>query len=148
MSFRIAKTADAQDLPLPGYMTEGAAGMDLYANVTGDTVIGAGEVALIPLGVVLALPEGYEGQVRSRSGLAAKHMVTVIHGVGTIDWDYRGELMVPLYNHGKAPFTVRRGDRVAQLVISRVERVAWDVRDAIDSAETERGRGGHGSTGI
>jgi dUTP pyrophosphatase len=147
VSVRIARTPDAADLPLPGYMTAGAAGMDLYANVHDELTLLPGEWFAVPNGVIIALPESYEGQVRSRSGLAYKHGVVVLQGIGTIDWDYRGELKTLLANRGREPHTIRRGDRIAQLVIHKVERAVWDIADSIEPDEPARGTGGYGSTG-
>jgi dUTP pyrophosphatase len=135
-------------LPLPAYETEGAAGMDLRAALAqGETVaLAPGASALVPTGLSLRIPVGYEGQVRPRSGLAAKHGVTVLNAPGTIDSDYRGEVKVILINHGPAPFAIARGDRVAQLVIAPVTRAVLTQAAALD--ETDRGAGGFGSTGV
>lgn len=134
-------------LELPRQQTAGAAGMDLPAALDpGETVeIAPGAVSMIPTGFAIALPEGYEAQIRPRSGLAARHGVTVLNAPGTVDADYRGEVKVMLINHGTAPFKVRRGDRIAQMVIAPVTAVRFEEKDALD--ETERGSGGHGSTG-
>jgi dUTP pyrophosphatase len=134
------------DLPLPAYATPLAAGMDLLAAVTEPATLTPGERRLIPTGVVLALPAGFEAQVRPRSGLALRHGVTVLNSPGTIDADYRGEIGVILVNLGQVPFTVARGDRIAQLVVAPVARVAWEENSTL--AETERGASGFGSTGI
>jgi dUTP pyrophosphatase len=134
------------DLPLPAYATEGAAGLDLYAAVDAPVVIAPGSRALIPTGLSMAIPRGYEGQLRPRSGLALKHGITVLNSPGTIDWDYRGELKALLVNHGAEPFTVERGMRIAQLVIAPVTRVA--LRAVADLEGTVRGAGGYGSTGV
>jgi dUTP pyrophosphatase len=133
------------DLPLPQYMSERAAGMDLVAALDGDLTIQPQEAALIPTGLAVAIPEGFEGQIRPRSGLAISHGLAVINSPGTIDSDYRGEIRVALINLGKDRFTVRRGDRIAQMIIGRVFRARWDLRDALD--ETERNEGGFGHTG-
>lgn len=133
------------DLPLPAYQTQGSAAMDLAAAVSDDVVLPPGEWRLIPTGLSVAIPGGHEGQVRPRSGLALKHGVTVLNAPGTIDSDYRGELKVALINHGKEPFVVRRGDRVAQLLICPVSRAEWAPVEVLDS--TARGAGGYGSTG-
>lgn len=145
--FRIARVPGAEDLPLPGYQSDQAAGMDLYAHVNSDVIIGPGDRIIVPTGVVIALPEGFEGQVRPRSGLSFKHGVTTLNAPGTIDADYRGELSVSLINHGKEAHTICRGDRIAQLVVARYERVRWDEQPYIDPAETSRGAEGYGSTG-
>ena len=141
----VSKVEGAEDIPLPRYMTEGAAGMDLAANVTENTYIEPGEFKVIPCGIKLEIPVGFEAQVRPRSGLAAKYGITVLNSPGTIDCDYRGEIKVILINHGKEKFEIKRGDRIAQLVISRVER-AEIVQSGL--GETSRGEGGFGHTGI
>lgn len=141
----VSKVEGAEDIPLPRYMTEGAAGMDLAANVTENTYIEPGEFKVIPCGIKLEIPVGFEAQVRPRSGLAAKYGITVLNSPGTIDCDYRGEIKVILINHGKEKFEIKRGDRIAQLVISRVER-AEIVQSGL--SETSRGEGGFGHTGI
>jgi dUTP pyrophosphatase len=140
----IRRVPGAEDLPLPRYMTGQAAGMDLAAAVREEVTILPGERVLIPTGVVVALPEGYEAQVRPRSGLAARHGVTLLNAPGTIDADFRGEVGVILINHGKDPFMVRRGDRVAQMVVQRVCRAVWTVCGELPP--TERGEGGFGHT--
>lgn len=132
-----------EDLPLPAYETAGAAGMDLRAAEA--LVLKPGARHLVPTGLSVALPDGYEAQVRPRSGLAVKHGVTVLNSPGTIDCDYRGEVKVPLINHGDVDFVIARGDRIAQMVIAPVTRVAWMEVDRLD--ETARGAGGFGSSG-
>lgn len=136
-----------EGLPLPRQQTPGAAGLDLAAALApGEVVeIGPGAYAMIPTGIKIALPPGYEAQIRPRSGLAAKHGVTVLNSPGTVDADYRGEIKVLLINHGAAPFPVRRGERIAQMVVAPVSRVVFGQVEALDA--TERGEGGHGSTG-
>lgn len=131
----------------PRQQSAGAAGVDLLAALAapGELVLAPGAHALVPCGFSLAIPEGYEGQVRPRSGLAAKNGVTVLNAPGTIDSDYRGEIKVILINHGAAPFTVRRGDRIAQLVVAPVSAVHFEEQEGLDA--TERGTGGFGSTG-
>ncbi len=142
----LRRLAHAAELPLPGYATAHAAGIDLLAAVEAETVLAPGARAVVPAGIALALPAGYEAQVRPRSGLAARHGVTVLNAPGTIDADYRGEVGVILINHGAEPFTVRRGMRIAQLVVAPVARVAWQEAETLpDSA---RGDGGFGSTGL
>ena len=133
------------EVELPEYHSERAAGMDLRAAVKEPVTIAPGERALIPTGLVMAIPAGYEGQVRPRSGLALKHGVTVLNSPGTIDSDYRGEVKVLLINHGEEAFVVKRGERVAQLVIASVVQVPLHVVAELD--ETQRGEGGYGSTG-
>lgn len=131
---------------MPRYQTEHSAGVDLPAAVDGDIVIEPGKWALVPTGLAVAIPEGYEGQVRPRSGLALKHGIGMLNGPGTIDADYRGELGVILFNFGGAPFTIRRGDRIAQLVFARLERARFELVDSL--SDTARGSGGFGHTGI
>jgi len=135
------------DLPLPAYQSEDAAGLDLMAAVAADApvVIGPGRRALIPTGLAIALPAGTEGQVRPRSGLAARHGVTVLNSPGTIDADYRGEIQVILVNLGQDPFTITRGMRIAQLIIAPTVQVT--IRETAKLDETTRGVGGFGSTG-
>jgi dUTP diphosphatase len=132
-------------LPEPAYQTAGAAGFDLRAALREDLAIAPGDRALVPTGFALALPEGYEGQVRPRSGLALHHGVTVLNSPGTVDADFRGEIAVVLINHGREPFVVRRGDRVAQVVVARAARAELRAVDALEP--TARGAGGYGSTG-
>ena len=135
----------AQDLPLPAYESEGAAGLDLRAAVQTPVTLEPGARAIIPTGLSIALPVGYEAQVRPRSGLAAKHGVTVLNSPGTIDADYRGEVGVILINHGELDFSVARGDRIAQMVVAPVTQISWQPVDDLDA--TDRGEGGFGSTG-
>jgi len=144
---RIVRTAHGRDLPLPRYETDGAAGMDLRAAIPEDEplTLAPGARALVPAGIRIALPPGYEAQVRPRSGLALKHGVTCLNAPGTIDADYRGEIGVILINHGSEPFTVTRGMRIAQLVIAPVTRVTWEETETLDG--TARGEGGFGSSG-
>ena len=141
---RLRGDAD-QDLPLPKYMSDGAAGMDLFAAVDEDLTVQPQEAVLVPTGLAVAIPEGFEGQVRARSGLAVAHGLAVINAPGTIDSDYRGEIKVALINLGKSPFTIQRGDRIAQMIINRVYRVKWDLKESLE--ETERNEGGFGHTG-
>jgi dUTP pyrophosphatase len=141
----ITRLAHGTGLDLPAYATSVAAGLDLLAAVTEDTVLAPGARALIPTGIAIALPPGYEAQVRPRSGLALKNGVTVLNSPGTIDADYRGEIGVILVNLGQADFTVTRGLRVAQLVIAPVTTIAW--RETAALPDTQRGAGGFGSTG-
>jgi len=132
--------------PLPEYKTLGASGMDLLANNDVPVTIMPMERTLIPTGLFLEIPLGYEGQVRARSGLSIKNGITLVNCVGTIDSDYRGELKIPVINLGSEPFTIQNGDRVAQLIITRYERIDWDNSEELD--ETNRGVGGFGSTGV
>jgi len=142
----VSKVKGAEDIPLPQYMTNGASGMDLAANVADNTYLEPGEYKIIPCGIQIELPDGYEAQVRPRSGLAAKYGVTVLNSPGTIDSDYRGEIKVILINHGKQKFEIKRGDRIAQLVISKVERV--EIVENTQLSKTIRGEGGFGHTGV
>jgi dUTP pyrophosphatase len=136
----------AAGLPLPAYATADAAGMDLVAALSKPMTLAPGERGLVPTGLVIALPAGYEAQVRPRSGLALKHGIALLNSPGTIDADYRGEIGVILVNHGQAPFAVERGLRIAQMVVAPVTRVVWVETEAL--SETARGTGGFGSTGI
>ena len=147
VDIRVRRMPHAADLPLPAYQSALAAGLDLVAAVPAQApvTIAPGGRALIPSGIALALPRGHEGQIRPRSGLAARHGVTVLNTPGTIDADYRGEVQVILINHGAAPFVVERGMRIAQLVIAPVERAKLVEVDSLDA--TERASGGMGSTG-
>lgn len=142
----IRRLDGAKDLELPRYETAGSAGCDLRAAVDAELVLAPGARALVPTGMAIALPDGHEAQVRPRSGLAVKNGVTVLNAPGTIDADYRGEIKVPLINLGQEPFTIRRGDRIAQLVVAPFVQVAWDEVDTLDA--TTRGTGGFGSTGV
>jgi dUTP pyrophosphatase len=146
MRVRVRRLSTARDLPLPSAASPGSAGFDLRAAVETDRVIRPGERALVPTGLVLEIPPGCEGQVRPRSGLALRHGIGILNAPGTIDSDYRGEVGVILINLGEAPFTVARGDRIAQLVFSRLESVEWEEAD--DLAGSGRGEGGFGSTGV
>ena len=143
----IRQLPHAEGLPLPAYQTAHAAGLDLLAAVpeSAPLVLEPGKQALVPTGLAIALPEGFEAQVRPRSGLAAKHGVTVLNSPGTIDADYRGEIQVILINHGAEPFIIRRGERIAQMVIASVARAEFVPVATLPSSE--RGSGGFGSTG-
>lgn len=147
MVLRIKRAEDAKDLPLPTYISSGAAGMDLFACVEEEEIINPGEIKLIRTGLYIELPEGYEAQVRPRSGLALKHGITVLNSPGTIDSDYRGEIGVILINLGKEPFVVKRGDRIAQMVISRFERVE-KIEETEELSTTSRADRGFGSSGV
>jgi dUTP pyrophosphatase len=142
----VTKLSHAKNIDLPAYATQHAAGMDLCAAVEGDVVLLPGERKLIPTGLTIALPEGFEAQVRPRSGLALKNGVTVLNSPGTIDADYRGEVQVILANLGSQAFTVTRGMRVAQMVVAPYSRVEWKETETLP--ETARGTGGFGSTGV
>jgi dUTP pyrophosphatase len=134
------------DLPLPCYETEGSSGMDLRAASEGPLVLNPGEIKLIPTGFSMSIPRGYEGQVRPRSGLALKHGIGLVNSPGTIDSDYRGEISIIMINWGQRPFTINRGDRIAQMVIGKVFRADFDNVDSLDT--TFRGDGGFGHSGI
>ena len=136
------------DLPLPRYETEGSSGMDIRAAVDGPVILNPGEVKLIPTGFAISIPPGYEGQVRPRSGLALRHGVGMVNSPGTIDSDYRGEVSIVMINWGQMPFTIKRGDRIAQMVIGKAYRAELvDINDSSLDA-TIRGAGGFGHSGI
>jgi len=148
MRFYIARTENARDLPLPSYMTPGAAGMDLYANVIEDTVIPPGSIHLVPTGIKLALPNGYEAQIRPRSGLALRHGISMVNSPGTIDADFRGEIQVILINHGREDFVVSRGMRIGQMIINKILQVSFVETTEDQLPDTDRGAGGFGHTGV
>lgn len=131
---------------LPAYETEGSAGMDLRASLKESLTLEPGKRALIPTGLFIELPPGYEAQIRARSGLAIKHGIGLVNGVGTIDSDYRGEIKIALINWGEEVFSVSDGDRIAQMVIAKYERITWQQTDCLE--ETQRGSGGFGHTGV
>jgi len=137
---------DDSDIPLPCYMTQKSAGMDLAAAIKQDLTLKKGEIYLLPTGIAIALPDGYEAQIRPRSGLAVKHGIGLINSPGTIDADYRGEIMIPVINLGKQDYTFHRGDRIAQMVIKQVCQVKLELVENLDT--TERNAGGFGHTGI
>ncbi len=141
----VVREPGCEDLPLPGYATAGSAGMDLYAAVPEPVTLAPGERRLIPTGIRLALPEGYEAQIRPRSGLAARHGVGMVNSPGTVDSDYRGPIQVILINLGREPVTIRRGDRIAQMVVAPVARVVWQPAETLPGSA--RGEGGFGHTG-
>ena len=142
----ITQLPNSEGLPLPHYQTEHSAGVDLYAAVESEIVIGPGAWKLVPTGISIAIPEGYEGQVRPRSGLALKHGIGMLNGPGTIDADYRGEIGIILFNFSDEPFAVRRGDRIAQLVFAKLEKALFEPVDTLSG--TARGAGGFGHTGV
>jgi dUTP pyrophosphatase len=142
---KIQRLDHGAGLPLPAYATDDSAGVDLPAAISGERILPPGGRELVPTGFSIALPRGYEAQVRPRSGLALRAGVTVLNSPGTIDADYRGEIGVILINLGSEPFVIRRGERIAQLVIAPVARVAW--RESGELSESTRGAGGFGSTG-
>lgn len=145
LTIRFRRLAHGAGLPTPAHATLGSAGADLRAAVGDALMIAPGDRTLVPTGIAIALPPGFEAQVRPRSGLAAKHGVTVLNSPGTIDSDYRGEIKAILINHGDQPFEITRGDRIAQIVVAPVTRVDWDETDDLDA--TDRGASGFGSTG-
>ncbi|MDD2389802.1 MAG: dUTP diphosphatase [Desulfobacterales bacterium] len=134
------------DIPLPRYMTPQSAGMDIYAAVETDLVLNPGDIRLVPSGLAVALPVGFEAQIRPRSGLAVRYGIGIINSPGTIDADYRGEIMIPLINFGKTEFVIHHGNRIAQMVIQKVYQVKLHPVEVLD--ETERNTGGFGHTGI
>ncbi|MDD3906338.1 MAG: dUTP diphosphatase [Candidatus Omnitrophica bacterium] len=134
-----------EDLPLPKYATSGSSGMDLCADVDNEITIVPGEIKLVSSGIYLSIPQGYEAEIRPRSGLALKHGISLVNAPGTIDSDYRGLLSLIMINHGKEPFRIKRGDRVAQMVIKEVIRAELDVKPSLD--DTARSSGGFGHTG-
>ncbi len=146
LEIAVTRLAHGADLGLPAYQSEHAAGMDLLAAVTEPLTLAPGARGLVPTGIAIALPVGYEAQVRPRSGLALKHGVTCLNSPGTIDADYRGEIAVLLINHGPEPFTIARGMRLAQLVVAPVVRAAW--RAVASLPDSVRGPAGFGSTGL
>jgi dUTP pyrophosphatase len=147
VTVELQRLPHAESLPLPAYQTNDAAGLDLMAALSDSEpmTLAAGQYALVPTGLAIALPSGYEAQVRPRSGLAAKHGVTVLNSPGTIDADYRGEIKVILINHGQAAFVIKRGERIAQMVIAPVVQAA--LVPVAELSSTDRGAGGFGSTG-
>lgn len=141
----VEQTAESKDLPLPKYMSEQAAGLDLYAAVDAPMTLGKGEIKLVPTGLKIALPDSFEAQIRPRSGLAFKHGISLVNSPGTIDADYRGEIKIIMINFGEADFVINRGERIAQMVINRIEQIDWEVTTQLE--ETVRGAGGFGHTG-
>jgi dUTP pyrophosphatase len=146
MKVAIQRLSHAQDLPLPAYATVGAAGLDLFAAVDKELVLAPGRHAAVPTGIAIALPEGFEAQVRPRSGLALRHGVTVLNAPGTVDSDYRGEVTAILINLGPEPFAIARGMKIAQLIVAAHSHVEWMETASLNS--TPRGIGGFGSTGL
>jgi dUTP pyrophosphatase len=143
---KVKRLDNNPDLPLPSYYSGGSSGLDLCAAVKEEITLKPGEIQLIPTGLSISLPRGYEAQVRPRSGLALRHGLGLVNSPGTIDADYRGEIGVIVINWGKEPFTIRRGDRIAQMIISRVYRARLEEVDEIDP--TARGEGGFGHSGV
>lgn len=145
LKIKIKKLPHGREVPAPKYMSDHAAGMDLYAAVESEVVIKPGEWKLVPTGFIMAIPEGYEAQVRPRSGLALKQGVSVLNTPGTVDADYRGEVGVILMNHSKQDLIVKRGDRIAQMIINQIERA--EIEEVAELPDTDRGAGGFGHTG-
>lgn len=139
------KIINKSDLPLPQYQTKLSAGMDIPANVDESVTLQVGERQLIPTGLFLEIPPGFEMQIRPRSGLALKHGITVLNSPGTVDADYRGEIKVLLINHGQEPFTINKGERIAQMVLAKHEIISWEITSQLNPSE--RGEGGYGSSG-
>jgi len=142
----IKKKENCQDLPTPCYMSEGASGMDVYADVDNEVILAPGDIKLISAGFYMSIPVGHEVQVRPRSGLAIKHGISIVNAPGTIDSDYRGLVGIILINHGKDPFVVKRADRIAQIILQKVIQADIAVVDELD--ETVRAQGGFGHTGV
>ena len=140
------KTIGYEDMPLPQYMTTGAAGLDLYACITESIKIEPGNTALVPTGLALEIPKDYEAQIRPRSGLALKWGITLLNSPGTIDSDYRGEVKIIMINHGRETFVINRGDRIAQMVFCPVATASLEVVDEL--SQSNRGQGGFGHTGV
>ncbi len=146
INLKIRKKPGAEDLPLPKYMSQGSSGLDLYADVEDEVIIAPGKIKLISSGIYIDLPLGYEAQIRPRSGLALKHGITVLNTPGTIDSDYRGLVGVILINLGSAPYTVKRGDRIAQMIIKEI--IQADIEQTDELKTTKRNSGGFGHTGV
>lgn len=145
VTISIKRKKGCEDLPIPKYATSGSSGMDLSADVDGEVVLMPGEIRLVSTGIYASIPEGYEIQVRPRSGLALKHGISLVNTPGTIDSDYRGLVSLIMINHGKDPFTIKRGERVAQMVLQEVTQARVEVKEDLD--ETARSAGGFGHTG-
>ena len=145
VTISLKRKKGCEDLPLPKYATSGSSGMDLCADVDGEVVLMPGEIRLVSAGIYVSIPEGYEIQVRPRSGLALKHGISLVNTPGTIDSDYRGLVSLIMVNHGKDPFTIKRGERVAQMVVQEVTQARVEVKEDLD--ETARSVGGFGHTG-
>ncbi|TLN14064.1 dUTP diphosphatase [bacterium] len=145
LTVRIKRIRSQGETPLPCYMTTHSAGMDLYADLSNDVILAPGERALVPTGIAIELPDGFEAQIRPRSGLAMRHGITLVNSPGTIDPDYRGEIGVIIINHGVEPFVLKSGERIAQMVFSRFVRA--ELHEVAELGETARGEGGFGHTG-
>ena len=143
---KIKRVREGSDIPFPRYMTSHSAGMDLYADIEGELILQPMERKLVPTGIAIALPDGFEAQIRPRSGLAINHGITLLNSPGTIDADYRGEISLIMINLCDKPFTVKRGDRIVQMVINKVYHASWEEVEALE--DTKRGSGGFGHTGL
>ena len=148
ISIKVKRLGNNPDLPMPGYETEGSSGMDIRAAVDGPVILKPGEIRLIPTGFAVSIPPGYEGQVRPRSGLALRHGIGMVNSPGTIDSDYRGEVSIIMINWGQTPFTINRGDRIAQMVVGKVYRADLVDVDVEPLDSTQRGTGGFGHSGV
>lgn len=146
ISVKIKKKENCADLPLPAYMSSGSAGMDLYADVDGDITIEPGQIKMVSAGIYISLPEGYEAQIRPRSGLAVKHGIGIVNSPGTIDADYRGLINIIMINFGKESYKIKRATRIAQMVINEVIQAKFEVVNELD--RTVRNAGGFGHTGV
>jgi len=146
VTIKVKRKAGCEDLPLPRYMSEGSSGMDLHADVDGEISLAPGEIKLVSAGIYLSIPEGYEVQIRPRSGLALKHGIGLVNSPGTIDSDYRGLVNLILINWGKTSFIIKRGDRIAQMVVNKTVRAEFEAINELD--ETIRNAGGFGHTGL
>ncbi len=146
ITIKIKRLDETTDLPLPSYESEGSSGMDIRASVTEPVELNPGEIRLIPTGLAVSVPHGYEAQIRPRSGLALKHGIGMVNSPGTIDSDYRGEIGIIVINWGQRPFTIRRGDRIAQMIIAKVYQA--EIREVGVLDPTERGQGGFGHSGV
>ncbi len=142
----IKKKDNCEDLPLPAYMSSGSAGMDLYADVDGETTLEPGRIKLVSAGIYISLPEGYEAQIRPRSGLAIKHGIGIVNSPGTIDADYRGLINIIMINFGTSSYTIKRGARIAQMVIKKITQAEFKVVNEL--GKTQRNAGGFGHTGV
>ncbi|MBU0634793.1 MAG: dUTP diphosphatase [Candidatus Omnitrophica bacterium] len=146
LTIKVRKKESCEDLPLPSYMSAGSSGMDLYADVESELVIEPGDIKMVSAGIYISIPQGFEAQIRPRSGLAAKHGISIVNTPGTIDADYRGLINIILINLGKSAYTVKRGMRIAQMVINKVSRAGLDLVNELDA--TARNTGGFGHTGV
>lgn len=146
VAIKFRRLENNRDMPLPRYESEGSSGMDIRAAVKDEVILDPGEIRMIPTGLAMSIPTGYEGQVRPRSGLALKHGIGMVNSPGTIDSDYRGEIGIILINWGQRPFKIKRGDRIAQMVIARVHQA--NVIEVVDLDTTQRGEDGFGHSGV